>query len=116
MRTKEELLADVGAAQAARDAAAARWEAYAGNNPYPPALKAYEAASGSLESAIEAVKAAGAMPRTEAELLNLELDKAFPDAKSNEVVMHQGRRYKRKFAPTGNKSRPWHRYWQALGD
>lgn len=114
MKSHDELLAAVAAAHAARDAAAARWDAYSGNNPNPPALKAYEEAAEQLARVTEEAKAAGAMPRTEAELLAMALDAAFPRTRSNETVEHEGRRYKRKFAPTGNKHRPWHRYWEPV--
>jgi hypothetical protein len=110
----EQLLTNVAAAQVERDAAAQDWDRYNGNNPNPPALKRLRTASQALECAIEVAKAAGAMERTEAELLSMALDKAHPNARSNEVVAHEGRQYRRKFVPTGDKNRPWDRFWEPL--
>jgi hypothetical protein len=110
-KSHEELLADVSAATAARDAASEAWDRYSGNNPNPPALKRFKDAGDALRRAVEAAKLAGAMPRTETELLHAALDAAFPKARSNEVVEHEGQRYQRKFSPTGDKARPWDRFW-----
>ena len=114
-KSNEQLLAEVAAAEARRDAAAARWDAYSGNNPHPPALKACEEAADARARAVEAAKAAGAMPRTDAVRLAIALDATFPTARSNEIVVYEGQRYKRKFTPTGNKHRPWDRCWDPMG-
>lgn len=113
-KTREQLLHNVAAARAEREAAEQAWERYDGNNPNPPALKRLRAAAEALKCAIEVAKAAGAMERTEAELLAMALDKAHPKARSNEIVEYEGRKFKRKFVPTGDRNRPWDGYWEPI--
>lgn len=52
--------------------------------------------------------------------LHAELDRLFPDAKSKEIVEHEGRRYQRRFYPL-TRSIPavryskWEGTWEDLG-
>jgi len=47
----------------------------------------------------KALKSAGALPRTEHEEMEFKLDKAFPAARSREIVEFEGMRFQRRFRP-----------------
>lgn len=65
------------------------------------------------------LKIRGLIPPTEQEKLEAELDRAFPKAKSKDVVELNGKRYQLRFMPA-EKSRSrktvmsWHRWWEEL--
>ena len=63
-----------------------------------------------------ALKSAGMIPMTAQEQLESELDKAFPDAQSKQIVEHNGKRYQRRFSPaemsnSGKTVQVWDRSW-----
>lgn len=65
------------------------------------------------------LKAMGVLPLTDQQRLEAELDKRFPTAKSREIVEHDGKQYRRRFAPA-EKSRSrktvtqWDRWWEEV--
>lgn len=92
-----------------------RWENYSGNNSnkYQADIKAARAKVRLIEHVL---KEKGVLSLTEREL-----DKAFPNAQSREVVEYKGRRYRRHFIPL-EKSRSrktvteWGRSWEDAND
>lgn len=95
-----------------------RFENYSGNNPdkYRAQIKDAERKVRSIEARL---KASGQMPLSEHEQVEAELDRAFPNAKSREIVEHHGRRYQRRFFPVErSRSRKtvteWGREWIEL--
>lgn len=107
-------LADLEAAKAALAAWEDRFDRYTGNNP-DKYRSDIESARAKIRTVEAALKANGSIPLTEQELLERELDAAFPDAKSKEVVEFQGSRFQRRFWPV-SKSRAgnvqeWGRGW-----
>lgn len=93
-----------------------RWENYDGNNPnkYKADIAAARAALHSIE---ESLKQTGLLPRAEIEERDLQLDKAFPNAQSKQVVEWQGKRYVRCFSPVSTSLsaktvKAWRKYWE----
>ena len=69
----------------------------------------------------DALKANGTLPLTEKEQLEKELDAAFPDAKSRQMVDYNGRRFQRRFWPveksrSGNTVTAWGKGWTEIKD
>ncbi|MEZ8741088.1 hypothetical protein AB6E21_13720 [Photobacterium swingsii] len=95
-----------------------RSENYDGNNPnkYQSDLRSGRELVRLIR---ENLKRQGILPKTEKELLESELDIAFPDAQSNEIVIYKGNKFKRKFWPL-EKSRSrksvvsWGRGWEPI--
>lgn len=59
----------------------------------------------------------GKLPLTEKEQLERELDERYPNAESNRVVEHQGKKYRRKYAPaamsrSGKTVKDWCSWWE----
>ena len=110
-------LADLEQAKAERSLIEARWDNYSGNNPNK--FQSERRAAQAKVEIIEAhLKVTGAIPRTDHEILEQELDRLYPDAKSKEIVEHRGVRYERRFSPAersrrGNVVR-WHKAWVAV--
>jgi hypothetical protein len=75
-----------------------RFDNYSGNNPnkYRSDLKAARERVRNLECEL---KAAGSLLLSTHERLALELDRAFPNAKSTQIVEYEGRKYMRRFWP-----------------
>lgn len=95
-----------------------RFDRYSGNNPdkYQADIRA---ARGRVRQLEDALKASGELPRSEQENLSAELDNAFPNAKSKEIVEYRGHRYQRRFYPLErSRSRKtvteWGREWVEL--
>jgi hypothetical protein len=96
------------------------WDNYSGNNPekFQSDIKA---ARVKVRLVGRYLKDAGVLPLSEREVLEHELDKAFPNARGNEVVEYNERRYKRQFFPL-EKSRSrktvteWRKSWEVLED
>lgn len=114
----EPTLEDLEAAKARMEAAEKRWESYDGNNPdkYQGERRAAREALTSIEKDL---KRLGLLAPTEAEQANAVLDRAFPDAKSKEVVTFEGYRYRRRFIPatrsnSGKSVRTWEKTWERL--
>ena len=84
--------------------------------------KAYHAEINDAHAEVRAIerelKDAGIIPRTAQELLDSELDSAFPDAAGGEVVVHRGARYKRTFFAVRRTARgkvqEWGRIWEEV--
>lgn len=69
----------------------------------------------------KALKSAGAIPRTEHEEMEFKLDKAFPAAKSRDIVELEGTRFQRRFRPftksrSGKTVTTWDAYWTKLSE
>ncbi|RWR29902.1 hypothetical protein D2T31_08330 [Sinirhodobacter populi] len=69
----------------------------------------------------KALKSAGAIPRTEHEEMEFKLDKAFPAAKSRDIVEFEGTRFQRRFRPftksrSGKTVTTWDAYWTKLSE
>ena len=116
----EPSLDDLGAARLRLKAVQERLERYDGNNPdkYQGDLRSAREALAAVE---ESLKRRGILPRTEAERLAAVLDQAFPNARSNEVVVFEGIRYRRRFYPatrsnSGKSVRTWDATWERLPD
>lgn len=110
-------IADLEKAKAERTSIEARWDNYSGNNPNKlhSERKAAQAKVGAIEVHL---KASGEIPLSDHEILEQELDRCFPEAKSKEIVEHQGIQYQRRFSPAeksraGNVTR-WHKSWVAV--
>ena len=65
-------------------------------NKYRPAV---HLAMDELERVSLKLKECGDLPWTAQELLEHALDKAFPDARNQQVVEHGGKRYERRWVP-----------------
>jgi hypothetical protein len=97
-----------------------RFDRYTGNNPnkYQSDIKVARREVRMIE---DALKANGATPLTKDEQLEKELDAAFPDAKSKQIVEYSGRKFQRRFWPI-EKSRSsktvteWGRGWTEVSD
>ena len=77
------------------------------------------AAQDRLETITLHLKASGALPLTDEEKLEDELDAAFPDAKSRDTVEHNGKRYQLRFYParksrSGKTVTQWDRWWEEV--
>jgi hypothetical protein len=81
-----------------------RWDSYSGNNPikYRAAIKTARLEVGLIESHLRADGTLPTVPPrllTEKQLLENELNEAFPNAQSKEIVTHKGQKYQRRFWP-----------------
>lgn len=88
------------------------------NNPnkYQSQIKA---ASRKVRHIEAALKDAGVIPLTDHEKLERELDAAFPNARSKEVVEHKGKKYQRWFYPaeksnSGKTVHEWDKGWREV--
>lgn len=75
-----------------------RWENYSGNNPdkYQSDIKI---ARSNVRSIMNYLKSTGVLEMTPHETLNTELNRAFPNARSKEIVEYNGQKYQRQFFP-----------------
>lgn len=91
-------LADLEQAEAELAAWNRRFDDYSGNNPdkYQADIKSARARVREIEFAL---KADGAIPKSEHETLETMLDRIFPNARSKEIVEYEGRKYQRRFTP-----------------
>lgn len=118
--THERTLEDHAAAKARLAAAEDRWANYDGNNPgkHRSDLRGARKALAAVEAEL---KRRGLLPLTETERLHAALDRAFPNAKSKEVVVFEGASYMRRFFPatqsnSGKSVRTWEATWERLAD
>jgi hypothetical protein len=114
MTTREELEA------ARRDLAdwMDRFDNYSGNNPdkYHSDIKAARRRVRQLE---DDLKASGDLASSPQEELAAKLDRAFPSAKSKEVVEYEGRKFQRRFWPlersnSGKSVSEWGKSWEEI--
>lgn len=95
-----------------------RWENYSGNNPNK-FVSQRGAARSRVESLTRTLKAQGDLPLTGHEALCAELDRLAPNARHNDVIEHDGVKYKRLFSPArtslpGKTVTEWDRTWKAI--
>ena len=110
------MLEDLATAQEELDRWQRAWENYPGNNPkkFDAQLRASRDRVALLQKQL---KEAGVLPWTDQELIERELDRAFPRARHNEIVEWNGERYQRKFTPVlSNRRRvkSWSGTWIKL--
>jgi hypothetical protein len=97
-----------------------RGDSYRGNNPNTG--RGIETARLEVSLIKDHLRAAGILPPvpprppTEKELLEKELDEAFPNAQSKQIVTHKGQKYQRRFWPfdksrSGKTVHVWTRSW-----
>lgn len=110
-------LADLEAAKEELAAWNKRFDDYSGNNPnkYQADIKSARAKVRLVDAAL---KIAGAIPKTEHEQLESQLDRIFPNARSKEIVEYEGKKYQRIFTPLEHsRSRKsvtvWGKHWVA---
>ncbi len=112
---------DLNKANAELDEVAERWSAaYSSSRPNPLDAEA-KAATEKVRQIEEDLKRRGILPYTEHELLEETLDEAYPNAQSREVVLYNGKRYRRRFYPlekskSGKSVRQWKKAWEPLYD
>ena len=94
------------------------WADYSGNNPdkYQSSLRQ---ARRRVDALTQALKASGALARTDKEALDARLDAAFPNAKSKAVVAFEGRQYLCRYLPaeksrSGKSVNLWMRFWEEV--
>lgn len=95
-----------------------RFDNYSGNNPdkYRSDINAARRRVRQLE---DGLKARGDLPLSPQEELAETLDRAFPSAKSKEVVEYEGRKFQRRFWPlqrsnSGKSVTEWGKGWEEL--
>jgi hypothetical protein len=76
-------------------------------------------AQDTVEIIIADLKRTGLLPKTAKEVLEDELDKEFPNARSKQIVEYKDRRYQLRFAPARmSRSRQtvkkWLRWWEEV--
>jgi hypothetical protein len=108
---------DLEAAQAKLDGLNEKWDRYIGNNPgkYRSDIRA---AARAVERIHRTLNELGVLPWSAHDLLENELDKAYPNARSNQVVEHRGKSYERCWVSVerdkGDIFPHWQGYWVAL--
>lgn len=97
-----------------------RWDNYSGNNPdrFDSGLKYW---GGVVADLTRTLKMEGLIAATADELLEFQLDREFPRARSKEIVSFGGKRYRRRFAPAVlSRSRKtvirWSKWWEPVAD
>lgn len=109
-------LQDYEDAKAELNSVSANWENYSGNNPNK--FRADIASARTKLHEIEiSLKSSGLLPRTADEERDHQLDLAFPNARSNDVVIWEGKKYKRRFVPvatslSGKTVKAWSKSWE----
>ncbi|MGL4188660.1 MAG: hypothetical protein ACRCTM_07240 [Sphaerotilus sulfidivorans] len=111
-------LEDYAAAKAKLESLNKMRENYDGNNPNKYQAK-IETAKADLHLIEESLKQSGLLSRTETEERDLQLDAAFPNAQSRQVVEWKSRKYMRRFSPvskslSGKTVKDWRGYWEEV--
>jgi hypothetical protein len=106
------------AAKADLKAVEEQWNSYNGNNPDKFKSQLSDAITKVLDIETE-LKNSGVLERSPEEELTHQLDKAFPNAQSKEVVFWNGQKYVRRFAPavtsrSGKTVRQWDKWWEPV--
>jgi hypothetical protein len=111
-------LEDLEAAKAELSTWVDRFDRYTGNNPnkYHSDIGVARRNVSAIESSL---KVNGTIPLSDAELLEKELDTAFPNAKSKQVVEYKGRTFQRRFWPiektrSGKNVSEWGESWTEI--
>ena len=91
---------------------------YRGNNPdkFTSGLRMLTAERDRL---LADLKDQGLIPETDEEVLTRTLDAVFPDARSRQVVTHEGRKYRKRFRPaeysrSGKSVNRWEHWWEPV--
>lgn len=113
-------LQDYENAKARLESLSAKWENYAGNNPDKYRADIADARVKLHEIEI-ALKSSGLLPRTAEEERNHQLDLAFPNARSKEVVTWKCKTYMRRFTPvatslSGKSVNAWSKSWEPVAE
>jgi hypothetical protein len=105
---------------------AAQWDSYNGNNPnkYRAKIDTARLEVSIIESHLRAngtLPPPPPKPLTEKELLDKELDEAFPNAQSKQIVTYKGQKYQRRFWPldksrSGKTVHVWGRDWKKIDE
>lgn len=95
-----------------------KWDNYSGSNPEKFRAD-IESANAKLHLIETELKALGVLERTPTEVRDVELNNAFPNARSKQVVEWNGKKYIRRFQPvgkslSGKSVKAWHKFWEAL--
>ena len=97
-----------------------RFDRYSGNNPdkYRADI---ESARLKVHSIEKALIASGLLPQSATEKRDAELYKAFPNARSKQIVEWKGKKYIRRFSPasqslSGKTVNAWKKYWEDVAD
>jgi len=110
-------LADLEAAKAEWKSWEDRWDSYSGNNP-DKYHSQREMAQAKVRAIEQYLKSAGALPLSEQEVLERDLERLFPNAKSKDVIEHRGIRYQRRFSPAARSRKGsvtrWDKSWVAI--
>lgn len=95
-----------------------RFDRYTGNNPnkYQSDIRAARRKVSVIESSL---KADGAIPLSATELLEKELDAAFPNTENKQFVEYMGRTFQRRFWPmeksrSGKSVTQWAKSWTEI--
>ncbi len=112
---------DLRQANAALDEVAERWSAAYSENCTNPLDAEAKAAAEKVRHIEEDLRRRGLLPFTAHELLEESLDQRYPDAQSKEVVLYNGKRYRRRFYPlalskSGKSVKQWVKKWEPLDD
>jgi hypothetical protein len=118
--TQETTLEEYERAKAELAASQHRWANDSSNNPDKYASE-FRAAKEKVARLERELKRRGLLPLSETEQLYLALDRAFPNARSKEVVVYEGVRYRRRFFPatrtnSGENVRTWETSWERIGE
>ena len=95
-----------------------RFDRYTGNNPqkYQANIRTAQRKVSVIESSLRAV---GAIPLSAVELLEKELDAAFPNAQNKQIVEYNGRNFQRRYWPveksrSGKSVVKWGKFWAEI--
>ncbi|MER2926818.1 hypothetical protein [Serratia nevei] len=96
----------------------AKWDRYSGNNPnkYRSEISAAKSRVRAIENSL---KSQGVMPLSEKEILERELNREFPNARSKQIVEFHGKQYIKKFFPlersrSGKSVTEWGSCWELV--
>ncbi|WP_029149182.1 hypothetical protein [Methylophilus sp. 5] len=112
---------DLKLANAQLNEVAERWSAAHSANRVNPLDMEAKAAAERVHHIEEDLKRRGLLRYTAHELLDESLDQRHPDAQSWEVVLYNGKRYRRRFYPlelskSGKRVKQWRKAWEPLDD
>lgn len=120
MEYEQYTLADLEAACEEQRRLSEKFANYSGNNPnkFQADIKAARSKVRIIERRL---KLTAVIPFTDEEMVEQQLDRTFPKAKSKEVVIFEGKRYRRIFSPlefsrSGRTVTEWDKGWEPLVD
>jgi len=97
-----------------------RWNNYTGNNP-DKHQSDIKAAAKKVREIEQYLKDVGILQPSEKEKLEKDLDRAYPNAQSKEIVVHNGIKYQRRFFPleqsrSGKTVKEWAKSWEPVDE